>query len=150
MFQNLTIYMRRNPNEYLNLSDFDPNGKDCNECVILRDTDSEYIIILCSFLNHKKIRDKKNVDICELTLDDLKSLAGYNGGGRKQSREKFLQSLGEFMPFIIAKEILDCNRGKVIIDEENKTITFQRRYHGEVYKGFTKPLKQSGIESGEW
>lgn len=150
MFQNLIIYMRRNPNEYLNLSDFDPNAKNCNECVVLRDTDSEYIIILCAFLNHKKIRDKKPVDICELSFDDLKSLAGYGDGGRKQGREKFLQSLGEYMPFVIAKEILDYNRGKVIVDKDNQSITFQRRYHGDVYKGFTKPLKQSMIENGEW
>jgi hypothetical protein len=135
-FNDITVY-KRIKDKYLNLSDFSIDGE--NEYISL-DSESEYIIMFCAFANKKNIKERKPIDICELNFDEIKFLGGYYEGGKKKTQEKIVLKFGEFAPVIIAKEISEYSKGKLLL-KDNKAI-FKRRFYKDIYKGFEKEIKK--------
>lgn len=140
-FNDITVY-RKIKDKYLNLSDFSIEGE--NEYISL-DSESEYIIMFCAFANRKNRNEKKPIDFCELDFDEIKFLGGYYEGGKKKTQGKIILKFGELAPIIIAKEISDYSKGKLLL-KDNKAI-FKRRFHNDRYEGFEKEVKKTLIKN---
>ena len=125
-FTDITVFMNtNNKGEYLNITDYSFVEEE-NERLYF-ESDSPFIIMFCSFC-YPSCRNKgETVYICDITLEELTSMAGVRD---KAFLKRFSSSEGEshneLLAILCARRILDYRYGKVIKGEDN-TYSFYRQ-----------------------
>lgn len=122
-FVDLSVYMKTQTGEYLNLTEFVIS--DDNEAIVLK-SNSKFVIMLCSFI-------KKDRYICDVTLSELLALSGIHDVAflRRFKDSSNNGDNDELLAVLCAKKIVDYNYGKVI-KKENEVYSFHRQAFAKI------------------
>lgn len=125
-FADITVFMKSNDSNYLNLTDFDISDED-NERLSLG-SDSPYVLMFCSFIYYKCREKNDKLFACDVSIEDLMKLAGISDRNffkrfcsGEDGNEKLLAAL-------CAKKILDYRYGRAV-KEQQYTYSFFRQYY---------------------
>lgn len=124
-FVDISIYMRVQTGEYVNITDYIVS--DDNEHISLK-SDAKFVLTFCSFIKQERYA-------CSITLTELLKLAGIHDTAFLR---RFKDSLkdgdnDELLAVLCAKKIVDYNYGKILRKDGNEnTYSFHRQGYTKV------------------